>query len=348
MLCRGGGRADGGVDSTLMETATAAWHAAYHAAREGAALFPRPETGLVALTGPERLSYLNNLCTNKVVDLPAGQSARAFLLNPTKGRVLADFLACEAGDALWLECAAGCAPVVLEILRKFYFGQEIAFEDHSSGWAVLSLQGPESFVVLERTGAALPPDEPGAHVETGIDGHQSRVVRWSDTGETGFHLWVPADAADSVTAAVSEGGAIPGDPEAWTVLQIEAGVAAFGRELTDEIIPLEAPTEDAISHTKGCYPGQEVIARLHVRGRPAKHLKGLRIDGDAPFAPGTTLDADGKEGAGKVTASGMSPALGPIALAYVHRDYCETGTRLTEPGGHAAEVADLPMIPIRT
>lgn len=329
-----------------MDAGTPAWHPAYHAARESAALF-RPEAGLITLTGADRVEYLNSLCTNKIVDVESGRSARAFLLNPTKGRVLADFLACATDDALWLECAGGSAPIVLEILRKFFFGQGVEFTDLGSVWSVHSLQGPEAPGLLERTGASLPADEEGAHLETGIGAHSGRVVRWSDTGEAGFHLWFPAEAAPAVGAAIVEAGAIPGKAEAWTVLQIEAGVPAFGRELTEETIPLEAPTENAISHTKGCYPGQEVIARLHVRGRPARHLRGLRIHGSEALEPGALLDAQDKAGVARVTASGVSPALGPVALAYVQRDYCEPGTRLMALDGRAAEVADLPMIPVR-
>jgi len=139
-------------------------------------------------------------------------------------------------------------------------------------------------------------------------------------------------------------GAEPGDDEAWTVLQIEAGIAAFGRELGEETIPLEAPVEEALSFDKGCYPGQEVIARLHVRGRPARFLRGLRIEGGGALAPGDTLDAADKPRVATVTASGASPALGAVALAYVHRDYLEPGTRLSTADGRTAEVTDLPMI----
>jgi folate-binding Fe-S cluster repair protein YgfZ len=99
-----------------------------------------------------------------------------------------------------------------------------------------------------------------------------------------------------------------------------------------------------MSFDKGCYPGQEVIARLHVRGRPAKELRGLRIEGD-PLSAGAKLDAPDKAGVATVTASGRSPVLGSIALAYVQRDYLDPGTRLTAEG-RAAEVVDLPMVPV--
>lgn len=318
--------------------------AGYRAARAGAALFARPASGLIEVTGTERLAYLNSLCTNKLVDLEPGRAARAFLLVPTKGRVLADFVAGETGAATWLECQGGSAPVVLELLRKYYFGQDVAFADRSHDWRVLALVGPGAAGLLTGIAREVPPAEERTHEETRIGDATIRALRWSDAGPPGWHLWIPAEAVELARQALVEAGAVPGSEDAWTLLQIESGIAAFGRELGEDGIPLEAPTEDAIDHAKGCYPGQEVIARLHVRGRPARHLRGLRIVGDAPLEPGTTLDAADKPGAAVVTASAVSPELGPVALAYVHRDHCEPGTRLTADG-RFAEVAPLPLVP---
>ncbi len=316
--------------------------AGWRAARERSAVFDLT-AGLLLLTGAERGPYLHSLVTNKVEDLPPGTGRRAFLLTPTKGRVVADLLVCETGDALWLECAGDSAPVVLGQLNKYYFGQDVAFEERSDTWRALSLQGPESGAVLERVGATAPGPEPGSHAAARIAGAETRVMRWSDTGESGFHVWVPREAREEIRTALIAAGAERGDADAWTLLQIEAGIAAFGRELGEETIPLEAPVEDAMSFDKGCYPGQEVIARLHVRGRPARVLRGLRLE--APIASGATLDAPGKTAAATVTASGVSPALGPVALAFVHRDHAEAGTRLTAADGSGAEVVDLPMVP---
>jgi folate-binding protein YgfZ len=325
--------------------------AGYRAAREGAALFERPGSTLVEVTGSERLPYLNSLCTNKLIDLDPGRSARAFLLVPTKGRVLADFLACETGAATWLECQGGCAPTVMELLGKYYFGQDVAFHDRAEAWRVLALVGPDAGRILTGILPDLPPGEEGMHEESALGGSEARALRWSDAGPPGWHLWVSAGGADTARQALLEAGALSGSEDAWTLLQIESGIAAFGRELGEDTIPLEAPTENAIDHDKGCYPGQEVITRLHFRGRPARQLRGLRIDGDATPSPGVTLDADDKPGVAVVTASAISPSLGAVALAYVHRDYSEPGTRLTLAGssdgaaaGTSARVADLPMI----
>ena len=321
------------------------WHAAYRAVRETAAVLDLPGSSLIEIRGPERRAYLNSLCTNKVDDLEPGRGARAFLLVPQKGRVLADFLACETGESLLLECFGDTASPTLEILRKYYFGQEVEFTDLSGEGRSLSLQGPESGAVLERVGVDLPDPVEGAHAGSAVGTADVRVVRWSDTGETGFHVWVPSEMAAAISSALVGEGAAAGAREAWDTVQIESGIAIAGAELGPETIPLEAPTVNAISHTKGCYPGQEVIARLWARGRPARLLRGLRFEGGEPLPQGATLDADGKPGAARVTRSAVSPALGPVALAYVHRDHAEAGTRL-RAGPVEAEIADLPMVPV--
>lgn len=312
--------------------------------RDGAAFLRLGDTGLVEVTGPERLEYVNSLCTNEVDDLQPGEAARAFFLNPTKGRVLAEMIACETGSSMWLECPGGCAPVVLDQLRKYYFGQEVEFVDRSAEHVVLTLQGPDAGAILTAVARDVPPGTENTHEETAIGSVEARALRRTDTGAQGYHVWIPVDASGPIVDVLEEAGAVPGTDEAWKVLQIEAGIATYGRELTDEIIPLEAPTEDAIDHDKGCYPGQEVVARLWARGRPAKELRGLLFDGDEAPAEDTALDAEEKAGVATVTAAGVSPELGPVALAYVHRDFLEPGTRLTVPDGPAAEVADLPLI----
>ena len=207
---------------------------------------------------------------------------------------------------------------------------------------MLALVGPDAGRILTGVAQDVPPAEERTHEESRIGGATFRALKWSDAGPPGWHLWVPAEAIDTARQAILEAGAAPGSDAAWTLLQIESGVAAFGRELGEDVIPLERRPKTR-STTRRCYPGQEVIARLHVRAPgPASH--GPPVRGRGAAAAGRDAGRARQAGVAVVTASAVSPELGAVALAYVHRDYCAPGTRLTS-GAHSAEVAELPLIP---
>ena len=177
-------------------------------------------------------------------------------------------------------------------------------------------------------------------------GHPVIVTRVSDTGEPGYELYVDRQDSDRLTSAFAAGGVSRLDAETEEALRIEAGLPRFRRDMDEETIPLEAGIESrAISFTKGCYVGQEVIVRVMHRGhgRVARKLVGLTLTGDAVPAPGAPVRRSGAD-VGHVTSSTMSPALArPIALAYVHRDFVEPGTEV-EVNGQTAVVTVLPFV----
>lgn len=154
------------------------------------------------------------------------------------------------------------------------------------------------------------------------------------------------DSIEAVWTAGPRLGAAPGAPEAEVeVRRVEAGLPRYGADVSEDYFPFEANLDRAISYTKGCYIGQEVVARAHARGHANKRLVGLRLDDPAAgaAAPGTTLASDARPDAGTITSSVVSPELGPIALAYVHKSSWEPGTRVTLAGGRAATVVALPF-----
>jgi tRNA-modifying protein YgfZ len=172
------------------------------------------------------------------------------------------------------------------------------------------------------------------------------VTRISDAGEAGFDVYVEAAQSDAVKSALAGAGVVHIDDFVAETIRIESGVPAFGRDMDAETIPLEAGIEHrAISFTKGCYVGQEVIVRVLHRGhgRVARKLVGLRLDGDL-VPPADTTVVSGDKPVGEITSSTWSPAIGrPIALAYVHRDFVEPGTKVSVDGA-VAEVATLPFV----
>jgi tRNA-modifying protein YgfZ len=185
----------------------------------------------------------------------------------------------------------------------------------------------------------------GSASEGGL-GSQVIVTRAGDTGEPGFDLFVERARGDELKRVLTAAGAIQVDPGTADAIRIESGVPLFHRDMDEETIPLEAGIESrAISFSKGCYVGQEVIIRVLHRGhgRVARKLVGLRLEGDAVPRPGVRIRAEDRE-IGEVTSSTRSPALGvPIALGYVHRDFVEPGTKVTVDGAEG-EVVTLPFV----
>jgi folate-binding protein YgfZ len=195
--------------------------------------------------------------------------------------------------------------------------------------------------VLGRAGAEVPALPPESHVAARVAGHDVRVCAASDLPGPALVLHVPAEAGAAVRAALAEAGAEPLSGEAFDVLRIEQGRPRYGVDVTEENLLHETGlVGEYHSGAKGCYVGQEVIARLEARGGNVnKRLRGLRLG--APAAAGATIRAEGQD-VGRVTTAGVSPRLGPIAMGYVHRSRFEPGTPV-EVDGAPAGVAELPL-----
>jgi folate-binding protein YgfZ len=217
-------------------------------------------------------------------------------------------------------------------LEMYSIGRDVKVTDVSAERAILSLIGPRA---VEVAGTAALPEN--ACEETAVAG-----VECLATGTAlGIDLIVAAAEAERLRGALSEAGAIAVSPEAAEILRIESGTPRFGAEMGTETMPAEAGiVEDAVSFTKGCYIGQETVARLHYKGRPNRHLRGLRLS--APAAPGAALRLGEKE-VGRLGGAAVSPALGPIGLAILRRE-AEPGAELAVgEDGVTARVVDLPF-----
>jgi len=327
----------------------------YRALKENAAIGAIARRGGIGLTGGDRASYLHGLLTNDIQALVPGTGCYAAWLTP-QGRMLTDMHIFEAGDMMLLDVPADLLSVTLQRLDQFLFSEDVQIADLSETLAAVWLHGPAAASTLEKalTGisdAASWPEYRNARTEFG--GAPVVVARVSQLGVPGFVVYAdPARGADLRRALVA-GGVTVADPEAIEAARIEAGYPLFGTDLTDETIPLEAGIEDrAISMSKGCYVGQEVIVRVLHRGqgRVAKRLVALRIQGDRaqpddmPVSGGRVFSE--ARDVGGVTSIARSPNLGTIALGYVHRDFVAAGTQLevaTPSGRVSAVVSDPPM-----
>lgn len=279
--------------------------------------------GLLHAAGRDPVKMIHGLATADVEAVTPEQGAYALFLTP-KGRVVADArVLADGAGGLWIDTdAAALAPLEVH-LKKFVPPLFATFQDVSANWAVVGVYGPGASDVATRavTGRggpeALPADAPEERAIRFDDGFAIRTLL---TGDDGWDLFVPAVGRDEVVATLLGAGGRPGDPEAVDALRVSAGRPRYGRELTDDVIPLEAGLLDrAIDQEKGCYTGQEVIVRILHRGHVNRHLRRLEFSGAAP-EPGTELfQPDLEKPRGVVTSTAENEA-GAIGLGYVRRE----------------------------
>jgi len=317
------------------------------AARAGAALFRRDTAGLLAVTGGDRVRWLDGMLSNDITALePApGRSGCPALLLTRAGRIVADPHVLLQPDAFWLDVARDALPAVQEALDRYIVADDVALQDVSDATQRFALEGPAASQVLE---AAC--GEPPALVKDGIApceiaGIAFQVAAYGFTSGA-LQLFVPAGAGDTVRAALLEAGAPHGlreaSAEAHEILRIEAGVPQLGTELDDSVLPAEAGLERAISFTKGCYTGQEIVARLASQGSPAHRLVGLRFASGAVPEPGAPISNADKR-VGELTSFCESPAAGAIGLGFVRSAAAEPETTLLV-GDREARIAALPFV----
>jgi folate-binding protein YgfZ len=324
--------------------------AAYEAARGRAAAIDRSERGRIVVSGADRAPYLQGLLTNDIVALKAGQGCYAAYLT-AQGRMIADLHVYELGDVVLLTMAGDVKDAVLAKLDQFIFSEDVQLGDVTATFAQVAVVGPDAASVVAGLVGSVSADALRALPEHGNlradwNGGVAIVARVTDTGEPGFDLVVDRAQAEALYSALNAAGVVVADAATADAIRLEAGVPLFHRDMDETTIPLEANLESrAISFTKGCYVGQEVVIRVLHRGhgRVARKLVGLLVNGgDVPPA-GTAIRAGDRE-IGAVTSSIRSPALGrPIALGYVQRDFVEPGTKVTV-GEEPAEVTATPFV----
>src|SRR5689334_648954 len=243
-----------------------------------------------------------------------------------RGHVTALLRVLATPDAVWLEMPAERIAVVEATLEHYRVGAPVRFKPAAT--RITALVGPGTNAVLGGVGAEVPPARPEAHVETAVAGVAVRIARASDLPGEGVTIYSPEADAERVRAALVAAGALAIGSETLDVLRIEAGRPWYGPDVGDANLLHETGLlREYHSATKGCYLGQEVVARLEGRGGHVnKHLRGLKLA--APARRGATV-AVGGENAGQVTTAGVSPAFGPIAMAYVHRAHAAPGTAAT-------------------
>ncbi len=303
--------------------------------RAGAGLFRLEGRGLIRVTGGDRERWLNGMLSNDVAALaPGPEASGCYAAQLTRtGRIVADYHVLLRPDSFWLETLRTRVAPALESLDRFLIADDVVLADESGSWDRLGVEGPAAPAVLAAAcEGGLPELAPESGVDARIGGVEGVVAAFGWSGEPARQVFVPAGSGAEVAAALAEAGRattadwVEADPETLEILRIEAGIPLLGAELDEDVLPDEAHLDHAVSTTKGCYTGQEVVARMRSQGRPGHLLVALAFDAE-PAAPGTHL-TQGDRRVGEVTSSCLSPRRGAIGLGFVRRAQAEAGTAL--------------------
>ena len=304
----------------------------YRALKEEAGVVARSERGKLLVRGADATELLQGQLSNDIEALEPAAGCYAALLD-RKGHMQADMrvLRLDTGD-LWLDTEPAAADTVERHLRMYSIGRDVEIEDVTADWSIASVIGPAAAEVAGTS--PLTPEHAQRFYER--DGIEILAV----ATDLGLDLIVRVGQAEELRALLARSSAGEVTEAAAEILRVESGRPRFGREMTTATIPQEAGIENrAVSFTKGCYIGQETVARLHYKGKPNRHLRGLRLE--SPVADGEAIKLGERE-LGSIGTAVLSPALGPIALAVIRRE-AEPGSRVTV--GDAAVAADVVELP---
>ncbi len=319
--------------------------AEYRAMREGAGVIDRSMLGKVTVTGRDRQAFLQGMLTNDVKGLTAGKGTGAAFLDAL-GKVMVLLSVYVLDDRLLIELPPSLTEKTLERLDHFLISEKVSFDAADSAFAVIAVQGPAAGDLLSRLAGRTLDLSPYEHVEVVIAGEPVRVIHRREGGVAGFHCWTAATHGAALWAAIAD-VSVPVGMQALDTLRVEAGIPWYGRDVDETLIFPETRLEQLVSFTKGCYIGQEVVARVKYRGHINRGLSGLVLEGDRIPAAGARVMAAGKE-IGRVTSAVWSYALGrPIALGYVRREHFEPGSPIAVDDGGVilqAKVAALPFV----
>jgi len=316
-----------------VSAATDTLQAEYGALTRGAGLLDRSERGKLALTGAEAREFLHGQVSNDIEALTPGRGCYAAFLTH-KGKMLGDLRVLDLGGELFLDTERATLQELFNLLRRTMLGRDVELHKRTVERGLLSVIGPEARTVTGagELGAAEYDNAPGQ-----IGGARVTLVA------TDLGVDVICEAADTgeVTSALWAAGAAPVSEAATEVVRVESGRPRYGVDLDDSVIPQEADLNSrAVSFTKGCYVGQETVARLYYRGKPNRHLRGLRLEG--PAASGDPLQL-GERAVGRLGSVVQSPTLGWIALAIVRREAGVGDVVAVGDGEIRATLAELPF-----
>ena len=282
----------------------------YAALRRGAAWLDVAARGRILARGRDRARLLHNITTGEVKKMAPGEGCYAFLLSP-RGRIQADLLLFCFEDRFLMDVEPELREKAIQHIRRYIVADQVELEDASARTTEIGLEGPGAAAVLAALGAPAPESD-YSHVAW----KDGAIARASLTGQPGFRIFRPADAAGDLIRDLESAEATPASAEDARVVRIENGKPRYGEDIRDTSLPQETGQMHAVSFTKGCYVGQEIVERIRARGHVNRKLERIELAGADPPPPGTVIEIGGKQA--EITSSAYSPDGGRVvALAYV-------------------------------
>jgi folate-binding protein YgfZ len=308
----------------------------YEAVREGGAglIDLSSSLGRIQVGGSEATMFLNGLITNDVKGL--GQNRWMPAVFPTvQGRLIGVVRVFRLSDSTFLiDTESASHEPVLKTLSRFTLAGDFKVSDVTAETAQLTVQGQSAAEIIKKvfdqSVSELPQNGAGETIWQNVP---VTIIRASHTGEDGFDIVIDSSRKAELLQTLEAAGAQPVGADTFETLRVEAGIARFGQDMDDTNVVPETNLDDAVSYTKGCYVGQEIIVRIKHRGHPAKKLTGLRFETDRQIEPGAIIRSKENQEIGRVTSAVISPRLGSIGLGYVRFEHVAEGTHVVVGDG---------------
>ena len=307
----------------------------YEAVREGGAglIDLSAARGRIRVSGSEATTFLNGLITNDVRNLAPNRWIPAVF--PTvQGRLIGAVRVIRGNEpAFLIDTETASHEAVLKTISRFTLAGDFKVSDVTNETSLLTVQGEKAAEIVEKVTGVSNLPENGVAETNGVT-----IIRATHTGEDGFDVIIDSTRKAEFQKALEAAGAQPVGEETFEILRVEAGIARFGPDMDETNVVPETNLDDAVSYTKGCYVGQEIIVRIKHRGHPAKKLTGLRFETDQQVEPGAVILSKENQEIGRVTSAVVSPKLGSIGLGYVRYEHLVEGTPIVVGDGIAAIV----------
>ena len=316
--------------------------AEFAALLSGCGVYDLSNRALLAVSGADRVRWLNGMITNKVRDLAAGQGVYAFVLNP-QGHILGDLYAYNRGESFLLETERAQLPKLLELFRRYIIMDKVEITDLSDKIAAVGMAGPKSRETLGAAGLDVHELQPLEMKGLKWREHDASLLRGDSEKHESYEVLLAPEAAAKFSSALQQNGATPVGTAALELYRIALGVPRYAVDIRERELPAETGQMRALHFSKGCYIGQEIVERIRSRGNVHRMFTGFLVEGPLP-APETKVQADGKD-VGEITTSASLPLAGgarPVALGYIRREAAASSTNL-QAGEAKVVVAETPF-----